>query len=228
MLSSSIEIVKSLSQLPQSSDDGTSTGVWFDILSQFFVVTGLSELFAGSVTLLVSTPLLLLLITFILQRSDKYYFFSFKKNVCEEAALEPVILDSTRGIFRFPIALITAIGVVVASVFLLHAYNPFAIYTHEYTVWGMTISLFYLVFWAVMAAANDVRPSALHRGYSMFWLFLISWITLIIITAMEQQFHLTLGYPFVLHQAGISIAAIISLLELCALPTKARFAQSEF
>lgn len=228
MLSSSIEIVKSLSQLLESSDDGISTGVWFDVLSQFFVVTGLSELFAGSVTLLVSTPLLLLLITFILQRSDKYFFFSFKKNVCEEAALEPVILDSTRGIFRFPIALISAIGVVVASIFLLHAYNPFAIYTYEYTVWGMTISLFYLVFWAVMTAANDVRPSVLHRGYSIFWLFTILWILLIIITAVEQQFHLSLGYPFVLYQAGISIAAIIGLLELCALPTKAKFAQSEF
>ncbi|ETS77026.1 hypothetical protein PFICI_10900 [Pestalotiopsis fici W106-1] len=226
MLSNSIEIVKYLSRDLELPDDEASNGVWFDVLSQVFVAFGLNELFAVSVTLLAATPLILLLIAFILQRSDKYYFFSFKKTICEEAVLEPVLLDSTRGIFRFPVAVIIATGVVVVSVMILNTYNPFAIYANAYTVWATTISLFYLVFWAVMTISNDVRPSALHRGYVIFWLFTILWIALTIITALEHQFHLAMGYPFILLEAVVSIAAIISLLELCALPTKTKFAQS--
>jgi hypothetical protein len=201
-------------------------GVWFDLFGQAFALFKLHSLFACSLTLLIVTPLALMFLTYILMRSDKYYFFSAKKTVYEEAVLEPVLLGGRKGIVRFPFALIVAGALTVASAYLVRKINPFAIYSYEYTVWAMMISLFFFVFWAIMAGANSIRPSALHRGYAIMWLFFISWGLLVVVTVFEDRFHIAAGYPIVFFQFAVFLSALLVLLELCGLPTKAAFAQS--
>lgn len=87
------------------------------------------------------------------------------------------------------------------------------------------ISLFYFSFWTLMAGANFARPSALHRGYSIFWLFIITWATLVADTVFEDRFRIAAGYLFVFLHGAVFLASFISLSELFALPTKASFAQ---
>lgn len=89
----------------------------------------------------------------------------------------------------------------------------------------MMISLFYFVFWTIMAGANFARPSALHRGYSIFWLFTIAWCIMVVDTVFEDRFRIAAGYIFVFFHSATFLAAFLALLELCALPTKTSFAQ---
>lgn len=40
--------------------------------------------------------------------------------------------------------------------------------------WAMTMSLFYFIFWLIVRGASFVRPSALHRGFALGWLFVMT------------------------------------------------------
>lgn len=204
---------------------GGSDGVWFDLFGEAFALFDLRSMFACSLTLLVVTPLALMLLTYILIRSDRYYFFSAKKSVYEEAVLEPVLLGGWKGLVRFPFALVVAGALTIASAYLVRKINPFVIYSYEYTVWAMMISTFYFFFWAIMAGANSVRPSALHRGYVIMWLFIVTWALLVVVTVFEDRFHIAAGYPIVFLQFAVFLSAFIVLLELFGLPTKAAFAR---
>lgn len=228
MLSNGLEVVKSLSGDSKPEDESTSASVWLDLFSQVFVVFDLSMLFPVSIIILSLTPLVLFMIMWILYQSDKLYFFSSKKKICEEAALEPVLLGGTRGIMRFQLAFLFAAAVVCGSGLLLSTYNPFVIYANGYAVCAMMVSLFYLVFWVFAVAADRFRPSALHRGYATLSLFGYSWNTSFFTTIVSKQLRLAFGYPFVLLETVLFIAALITLLELFALPTKTKFAQSKF
>ncbi|KAI1501069.1 hypothetical protein F5X99DRAFT_383780 [Biscogniauxia marginata] len=202
-----------------------SDGVWFDLFGKSFALFELRSLFAWSLTLLIAAPLILLALTYILVRQDKYYFFSPRTSAYEGAVFDPVMLGGRRGLIRFPFALIVAGGLVVGSAYLVTKINPLIIYSSEYAVWAMMISLFYFVFWTIMASANFARPSALHRGYSIMWLFTIGWAILVANTVFEDRFRIGGGYVFVFFQAATFLALIITLCELFALPTKFSYAQ---
>ncbi|KAI0896044.1 hypothetical protein F4806DRAFT_487275 [Annulohypoxylon nitens] len=200
-------------------------GVWFDLFGKAFALFDLRTLFAWSLTLLIATPLILVGLTYVLIRKDKYYFFSSSRTAYEGSELDPVVLGGRKGLFRFPLALVIAGALVVGSAYLVTKINPLVIYSNEYTVWAMMISLFYFVFWTIMAGANFARPSALHRGYSIFWLFTIAWGVLVADTVFEDRFRIAGGYIFVFFHSAAFLASFISLCELFALPTKASFAQ---
>jgi len=84
----------------------------------------------------------------------------------------------------------------------------------------MSASLFFAVFWFIMAGCNFVRPSALHRGYALMWLFIIGWFALVAATVFEDRFQVSAGYLVVFYEGALFLATLISLLELFALPTK--------
>lgn len=76
-----------------------------------------------------------------------------------------------------------------------------------------------------MASANFARPSALHRGYAILWLFVISWLFEVVNTVFEDRFRIAAGYTFVFFHAATFSAAVITLSELFALPSKMKFAR---
>ena len=232
MLSASVETTKYLTSDmsaefdgPRGDDNPTkvrngkgSDGVWFDLFGQAFAVFRLHTLFAWSVTILVVSPLTLILITVILIRSDKYYFFSTLVKTDDES--DPVLLGGWRGAFRFPITFIVSGGLTIGAAYLLRKFNPLIIHSSQYAVWAMSISLFFSAFWFLMAGCNFVRPSALHRGYALIWMFIFGWILLVAATVTEDRLKLGFGYMFAFYEFAIFLATLISLCELFALPTK--------
>jgi len=89
----------------------------------------------------------------------------------------------------------------------------------------MMVSLFYFAFWAIMRGANFARPSALHRGYVIIWLFFMGWTTLVAVTVSEDRLRIGAGYIFVFLQSAIFLSVFISLLELFMLPKKTTWGQ---
>ncbi|RYP66757.1 hypothetical protein DL769_005933 [Monosporascus sp. CRB-8-3] len=202
-----------------------TAGVWFDMFGRAFAVFGLRTMFAWSLVLLIASPLVLIALTYILVRQDKYYFFSTRTPADEGTDLDPIMLGGRKGLVRFPLALVIAAALVVGSAYLVTKINPLVIYSNEYTVWAMMLSLFYFVFWTIMAGANFARPSALHRGYAIFWLFLIDWAILVVNTVFEDRYEIGAGYIFIFSQAAVFLASAIALCELFALPRKTSFAR---
>jgi hypothetical protein len=234
MLSASVETTKYLTS--DTSDQFTgergdkdpskvrngkgSDSVWFDLFGKAFAVFPLRTLFALSLSLLVAVPLILFLVAGILVQQDKFYFFagSVKPEGHEN---ESIALGGWRGAFRFPIVLIIASGFTVGAAFLLRKINPFIIYSSSYAVWAMSLCLFFCIFWFLMAGCNFVRPSALVRGYSLIWLQALIFPILVVATVFEDRFQVSGGYLFVFYYAAVFLAALVSLLELFALDTKA-------
>jgi len=92
------------------------------------------------------------------------------------------------------------------------------------------LSLWFAVFWFISAGANAIRPSALQRGHAFLWMWTIGWLILVATTVYEDRFHVAGLYFLVVLQSAVFVAAVISLCELFAAPTKseyARFAQGE-
>ena len=158
-----------------------------------------------------------MLVTYFLVRVNKYYLFSGAIKV-EDG--EPVSLEGWRGAFRFPLVLVVSSALTVGAAFLLRKVNPLIIYSSQYSVWTMSISLFFSSFWFMMAGCNFVRPSALHRGYAFIWMFIIAWLVLVAVAVSEDRLKLSGGYLFVLYAGVIFLATFITLAELFALPTK--------
>jgi hypothetical protein len=199
--------------------------VWFDLFGRVLAVFRLRSLFAWSLTILIASPLILILVTFLLVRQDKYYLFSgeLKKAGNESDA---VSLQGWRGAFRFPITLIVSAAITTGGAFLLRKFNPLIIYSSQYSVWAMSLSLFFSLFWFFMAGSNFVRPSALHRAYAFIWMFSFGWILLVAATVFEDRLKIGGGYMFVIYESAIFLATLIALCELFALPTKSSVAQS--
>lgn len=202
-----------------------SEGVWFDLFGASLALFQLRTMFAWSLAVLIASPLILMIVTYILIRNDKYYLFSSKVAAYEGSILEPVQMGGRKGIFRFPFAFIVAGALVIGSAYLVIKINPFVIYSYEYTVWAMMFSLFYFVYWAMMAGANFTRPSALHRGYVLLWLFIITWAILVATTVFEDRFRIAAGYVFVFLHSSVFLCTLVTLCELFALPSKSSFAQ---
>ena len=238
MLSASVETMKYLTSQtdefvgPRGDKDSGkvengrgSDGVWFDLFGRVLAVFRLRTLFAWSLALLIASPLILMLLTFLLVRQEKYYLFS--GSIEKQGENDGVVhLKGWRGAFRFPITLIVAGAITTGAAFLLRKINPFIIYSSQYSVWAMSLSLFFCVFWFVMAGANFVRPSALHRAYAFIWMFAFGWILLIAATVFEDRMKISGGYMVVIYESAIFLATLIALCELFALPKKSAVAEA--
>ncbi|OIW29450.1 hypothetical protein CONLIGDRAFT_631525 [Coniochaeta ligniaria NRRL 30616] len=202
-----------------------SDGVWFDIFGSSFVLFNLRGMFAWSLTVLIATPLILALVTYLLVKSDKYYFFTSNVKVDGDPDFGSVPLGGWKGFFRFPFAVVFATALTFGAAFLLRKANPLIVYSSPYTVWATMLSLFYFALWLILRGASAVRPSALHRGYVNIWLFVVGWSTLVAVTVLEDRFRIASGYLFVFFQSAVFLSTLITLLELFALPKKTDWAQ---
>ncbi|RFU80810.1 hypothetical protein TARUN_1375 [Trichoderma arundinaceum] len=200
-------------------------GVYFDWYGSGWSAFPLRGLFAWSLTLLIVTPLVLTIVTYLLIRQDKYYFFA-KDIQLEHSEIhdDPIALNGWRGFLRYPLALIFAVALTVGSVLLVAKVNPLIIYSSGYAVWAMTVSLFYFSFWLIMRGANFVRPTALHRGFALIWLFILSWVLQVIAALAEDRMHVGALYFAAFLHTAIFVSLFISLVEQFALPGKQEFA----
>lgn len=89
----------------------------------------------------------------------------------------------------------------------------------------MMISLFYFTFWLIMRGSSFVRPSALHRGFVMIWLFIITWIIQVFAAVAEDRMHIGALYFSAFLHTAVFVSLLISLLEQFALPGKHDFAR---
>lgn len=88
----------------------------------------------------------------------------------------------------------------------------------------MTLSLFYFSLWLIMRGSSFVRPSALHRGFVLIWLFVFGWIIQVFGAVLEDRMHIAALYSAVFLQSAVFVALLISLLEQFALLKKQDFA----
>lgn len=155
MLSASLATVQGLSSDTSSTFDGQTNAqgkidsghgteaVWFDLFGRALALFQLHTLFAISVTLLVITPIILIALTAILSRIDKWYLFARKKYIHSADDDEAVQLYGWRGFFRFPIVFVLSSAAVIGLAFLLTKFNPYIVYGSEYAVWRYVLSYCY-------------------------------------------------------------------------------------
>jgi hypothetical protein len=122
------------------------------------------------------------------------------------------------------VAFVFASALTIGSALLVAKVNPLIVYSSSYAVWTMTVSLFYFSFWLIMRGASFVRPSALHRGFVIVWLFFLGWAAQVLAALAEDRWNIAAGYSTVFLQSGVFLSLLISLLELFALPGKHDFA----
>lgn len=89
----------------------------------------------------------------------------------------------------------------------------------------MFVSLFYFASWLILRGASFVRPSALQRGFAIFWLYILGWALQVLAAVAEDRLKIGSMYSLAFLQTAIFLALLISLLELSALPKKQEFAQ---
>lgn len=146
MLSASVSTMEALTSDTSSIFDGPrkdkdvgkvrngfpSEAVWFDIFGAAFAIFKLRGLFAWSLALLIASPLILMLVAFLLLRADKFYLFSFHPPAQGDG--DPISLHGFRGFSQFPIALIISSALTVGSAFLIRKVNPLIVYSSYYAV----------------------------------------------------------------------------------------------
>ena len=236
MLSASLATVEALSSDTSSTFDGKSqdkgqvpsgkgtTGVWFDMFGQSFAIVQLRTLFALSITLLVVGPIVLILLGVILGKLDKMYLFSSSKHHHHQEGDDRVPLQGLRGIARFPIISLVASAAAVALAYLLAKLNPYIVYSSSYAVWSMMLSAWLFMAWFLSRSIDYARPTALHRVYSLLWMFIIDWVILVVVTVYEQRLKIAGDYFLVFYFAAVFCAVFISFLELFGLQRKAVYA----
>ncbi|GAB0136442.1 hypothetical protein EsDP_00004743 [Epichloe bromicola] len=202
-----------------------TAGVWFDWYGSAWSAFPLRGLFAWTLTLLITTPLVLFIVTYLLVRKDKWYFFATGADADVGGANGRVVLGGWKGFIRFPLALVLAGALTIGAVYLLAKVNPLIIYSSGYAVWAMMISLFYFVAWLVLRGAGAVRPSALQRGFTLIWLFVITWVLSVFAAVAEDRMNLGGVYPLAFLHTFVFGALLISTLEQLALPGKQEYAR---
>ena len=207
----------------ESSGKGTD-GVWFDLFGKAFVVFRLRMLFAISVTLLIVAPLTLVAISGVLLKLDKLYLFTSSKHHHHPEGDDNVKLKGWAGFFRYPLTFVLASAGVIGLAFLVTKVNPYMIYSSPYAVWSMMLSAWLYIAWFISRAADFVRPTSLHRAYSLFWTFIGSWLVLIGVTVLEDRFRIAAGYFMVFYFAAVYLATSIAFLELLRLPRRSAYA----
>lgn len=201
-----------------------SAGVWFDLFGRGFAIFKLHTLFALSVTLLVVTPISLIVIASVLLKVDKLYLFSSSKHHHHSAGDDIVPLRGWRGFFRYPLIFVLATAGNVGLAFLVQKVNPYIVYSSPYAVWSMMLSAWVFVVWFFSRVMDFWRPTALHRAYSLLWMFGGGWAILVLVTVLENNLQVAAGYFMVFYFAAIFLATVIALLELFGLPTKSSYA----
>ncbi|KHN97273.1 Peptidase family M28 family [Metarhizium album ARSEF 1941] len=239
MLSAALATTESLSRTTSTKFNGPrsdgrkdlvqsgrpTAGVWFDWYGDSWSAFSLRGLFAWSLALLITTPLILAVVTYLLVRNDKWYFFATRVDSTFGEGEGAMSLGGWKGFIRFPFALVVAAALTIGSVYLLAKVNPLIIYSSGYSVWAMMTSLFYFVSWMLLRGAHFVRPSALQRGFTLMWLFIITWILSIFAAVAEDRVKMGAVYPLAFLHTFVFAAVLISLLEQVALPTKQDFAR---
>lgn len=150
MLSSSLATMRDLSSRTFGGDISDSKGsivpngkgssaVWFDLFGKGFVLFNLRGMFAWTLSLLIATPLALLLLSYLTQSKGKYYYFS--KSVKLHEHFDPDSEDHEefkigghKGIFRFVLAIIVSGALLFGGAFLLRKVNPYIVHSSEYSV----------------------------------------------------------------------------------------------
>lgn len=88
----------------------------------------------------------------------------------------------------------------------------------------MAMSLFYFSFWLIMRGSSFVRPSALHRGFVLIWLFTFGWIAQVCAAVIEDRLNYGFMYPLAFFQSAVFVSLLITLLEQLALLRRHDFA----
>ncbi|CAK7232758.1 hypothetical protein SBRCBS47491_008378 [Sporothrix bragantina] len=224
MLSGALASTVSLSGAAGDAVDKSATdAVWFDLFGDSLVLFALRGLFAWSLTILIVSPLLVVLILFLLHKFDKDYLFRASIELPDRDdgdETSRVAVGGWKGLLRYPAALLVAGSAVYGTALLVCKIQPFTIYSNLYAVVTLMSTIFFFVFWAVMRVADFIRPSAFHRTYSLFWLFGIFWVLLVGATVLEDRRHIASGYVIVFTTTSIFVALLISLLEQFGLKTK--------
>lgn len=71
-----------------------------------------------------------------------------------------------------------------------------------------------------------MRPTALYRTYAILWIYILTYIILVLDTIAEHNFSLSGGYFLVIYFAAVFSALLISYLEFFALPKKTAYAET--
>ncbi|KAL4896601.1 hypothetical protein BDV59DRAFT_191160 [Aspergillus ambiguus] len=204
---------------------GTGTrAVWFDLFGSTFVVFRLHTLFALSVTLLIVAPLVLLATSVALSRADRMYLF--RSSAKAEDGMAAVSLRGTRGFFRFPFVFVIPTAITVALAYLVTKVNPYIVHSSEYAVWSMMMSAWFFLAWFVARVADFARPSALYRVYTLTWMFVLTWVLLVVSTVYGNRWGLSGGYFAFFFFAGTFVATWVAYLELFSLPRKSDYAST--
>ena len=236
MLSAALGTMKALTSDTSSTFDSSdaekgkvpsgtgSNAVWFDLFGAAFAVFRLHTLFVLSVTLLVVAPLTFIAIGVILQRKDKLYLFSSSKHHHHPEGDDSVAIQGWRGFFRHPVAFILSTAAAIGLGFLVNQINPYIIVSSPYAIWSMLISAWVFVAYVCMKSADAFRPTAFHRAYSLFWMFIAGWIVLVATTVFEHSAEIGGGYLIFFYFACIFLATTVSFLELFNLLPKSEYA----
>jgi hypothetical protein len=89
----------------------------------------------------------------------------------------------------------------------------------------MMLAAWFAITWFLLKGADEVRPSALQRAYTLFWMYIGAFIVLAGVTILENNFGIGSGYFMVIYFGGVFVALLISYFELFALPKKVVFAE---
>ncbi|KND92311.1 Vacuolar membrane protease [Tolypocladium ophioglossoides CBS 100239] len=208
MLSATLATTKKLSQntsiiLFSGREDNKKPdrGVWFDWLGSAWIAFPLRGLFAWSLTLLIATPLAVVLIVYVLFRRDKCYFLA---------------RDGVWGdFFRFPLAFAFAAALTMVPLFALAKFNPLIIYSSGYAVWAMALSSCHFGFWLIMEGSSNLTRLSVN-----FWLFALSWVFQVFAATAEDQLHVGSFYFAAFFHSAIFLSLALSLLEQLALPRR--------
>lgn len=234
MLSAAIETTKALTGDTGDEFEGErgeglvnsgngSQGVWFDLFGRAFAVLQAHTMFALSITLLVVSPIALLLTLFVLYKADKFYIFTGGRLYHHPDGDEEVPLFGWRGFFRYPFILVASSAVPVAFAYLLTKYNALIVSSSEWAVWSMMFSSWIFVAWFISRTADFARPTALTRFYAYFWIVIIAWALLVVNVVFEKHMRLGGGYFALFYFASAFVSAWISYLELFALSRKSKY-----
>ncbi|KAF8536516.1 hypothetical protein BDD12DRAFT_748261 [Trichophaea hybrida] len=232
MLGSSLEILEAATSDTSREFDheagnpaGTGhDGVWFDLFGRVFGLLRLHTLFALTITLIVVPFVVMALTTYFLYTNNKLYYLSNTPLFPQppDSSNLPKTTRGWRGLFRFPVAFVIASATVIGVSFLVNKVNPMIVYSSQYSVWVMFLSIWWSLAWFVLrgADADTVRPTALGRGYAFIEQWLLWWVVLIAVAVSINRTQLASGYFILISYAGVFLSAWISLLELCGLPKK--------
>ena len=157
------------------------------VFGRAFVLFRLHTLFAISVTLATTTPLVIFVTLYLLHRSNKLYMFS-------NDMLHGKCVNGWKGFFVYPIAFTFATSAVISTAFLFVKVNPMIVYGSLYLVWTCFLSEWFLVAWIVCKVGQWWRGSALTRGYTFGWMWIGWWGLLVFTSYLEDKKGISGGY----------------------------------